>query len=249
INPCIDCKIYQLKNAKTYAQEIGADFIFTGEVLGQRPMSQMRNNLNCIEKESGLKGYLLRPLSAKHFDPTIAEQQGKIDREKLFAFSGRSRSGLSELGRQWNIIDFIPTGGGCILADKNFAKRLKDSFDHGHRDLQDIISLKWGRHFRLSKDFKAIVGRDDPENTKLIEYANVDDYILNLGDQPAPVVILIGKNPPEEMLLTAASLVKRFSKFKDQDVEVRCWEKGREKDVRFFRPPPISDSRLAALKI
>lgn len=249
INPCIDCKIFQLRHAKKYMAEIGADFVFTGEVLGQRPMSQLTHSLRKIEIESGLEGYLLRPLSAKNMDPTIAEKEGKIDREKLYDFSGRARSGLLELGRKFGITDFIPTGGGCLLTDKNFANRLRDIFKYGYRDADDIISLKWGRHFRLSDKYKAIVGRDDPENIKLIEHANVDDLIFDLGDRPAPVVILKGENPPQEVLFIAAFLVKKFSKFHNTDLDVRCWQKSREQDALFFRPPPIDDARLTALKI
>lgn len=250
INPCIDCKIHQLKNAKGYMQELGADFIFTGEVLGQRPMSQMTHSLKKIEKESGLEGYLLRPLSAKNLDPILAEQQGKIDRDKLYDFSGRSRSGLLALGRQLGITDFIPTGGGCLLTDKNFANRLRDTFCYGCRNANDIISLKWGKHFRLSKDFKVIVGRDDPENMKLIEYANPGDFIFNLGeDTPAPAVILIGQNPSSEILLTAAFLVKYFSKFQNADIDVHCWQKGHKDKVQFLHPGPMDEAYLMALKI
>lgn len=249
INPCIDCKIFQLRHARKYMVEIGADFVFTGEVLGQRPMSQLTHSLKKIEIQSGLEGYLLRPLSAKNMDPTIAEKEGKIDREKLYDFSGRARSGLLELGRKFGITDFIPTGGGCLLTDKNFASRLRDIFKYGYHDANDIISLKWGRHFRFSEKFKAIVGRDDPENIKLIEHAGVDDLIFDLNDKPAPVVILKGENPPEDILFTAAFLVKKFSKFQNMDIDVRCWQKGRERDARFFRPQAIDDARLMAFKI
>jgi hypothetical protein len=211
----------------------------------------MLNNLKRIETESGLEGYLLRPLSAKLLDPTLIEKSGRIDREKLCDFSGRSRSGLLTLARQWNITDFVPAGGGCLLTDKNFAHRLKDIFGHGYRNAGDIISLRWGRHFRLSEKFKVIVGRDDPENMKLIQYAHINDLIFNLGENPGPAGILKVNEelPSEEILQLCASIIKRFSKFSNKEIDVHCWKKSNPDDVRIFHPASIIDAHLEMLKV
>ena len=249
INPCVDCRIYNLKKAKRYMEEIDADFVATGEVLGQRPMSQMRHSLASVEKESGLKGCLLRPLCAKLLDPTDAEKESKIDREKLYSFSGRSRSNLQQMGRELGIKNYTPTGGGCLLTDKNFAKRMKDSFKYGYKNLDEIISLRWGRHIRINEHFKVILGRDEFENDKLVEHAEDDDFILELKDFQGPTAVLKGKNPDDKVLLAAASLVKRYSKFRSIDVAVNCWPAANKNHVRDFCPGEIDELFLQQLKI
>ncbi|MFA6379242.1 MAG: hypothetical protein WCX16_05640 [Candidatus Omnitrophota bacterium] len=249
MNPCTDCHAYQFKKAKDYMIKIGADFIFTGEVLGQRPMSQLTHSLKQVEDESGLAGLLLRPLSAKFLEPTIVEQQGKVDREKLFGFSGRGRSELLELGRQFGITNFIPAGGGCLLADKNFANRLRDVFEHGYENLNEIISLSAGRHFRLSPHHKVIVGRDDDENKKIIQWADEEDLIFQFKEYPGPAVVLKGKNPDADMLSLAASIVKRYSKFKDSDVEISYWPKNNPALLRTIAAELLNDKELQIKKI
>lgn len=249
MNPCTDCHAYQLKKAKEYMIKIGAEFIFTGEVLGQRPMSQHRHQLHSIEHESGLEGQLLRPLSARLLDPIIVEQKGKLNREKLFSFSGRSRSELLKLGREFGVIDFIPTGGGCLLADQNFSKRLKDLFKYGYRNLNDIVLLSVGRHFRFSADFKVIVGRDDGENTKIFEHADQDDVFFQLKDLFGPLAVLQGKDPGQEIIYQAASLVKRFSKFRATDVDVCYWPKKGEQGTQWIRPLSIDEKLIEKIKI
>lgn len=214
-NPCVDCHIYMCVLARQYMEEVGADFVFTGEVLGQRPMSQLLHNLRNVEKESGLDGRLLRPLSAKLLDATIPEQEGMIDRNRLFAISGRSRKEQIKLAKEFNIVDYGQPAGGCILTDENFARKMRDIFKHGYRDLQEIIQLKWGRHFRFSQKFKAIVGRDETENDLLVKYAHRDDYIFEFVTETGPTVILKGENPTRPILETAAGLVQKFSKFRD----------------------------------
>ncbi len=250
MNPCVDCRIYNLSQAKQYMLEIGADFIFTGEILGQRPMSQLRQSLGLVERRSGLQGRLLRPLCAKLLDPTIPEQEGKIDREKLFSFSGRSRSDLRKLAKHYGITNYIPTGGGCLLTDKNFTKRLKDSFQYGYRDLQEIIALKWGRHFRLSPNHKIIVGRDDAENQKIIKNAHLDDLVFVLSnDRPGPVAVLKGRDPSSETINIAASLVKRFSKFQNDDIAVSYWPVQDPSCDKTIQPLAVKEIDLLSLKI
>ena len=168
VNPCLDCRIFMLKEAKKTMDEIGAGFVITGEVLGQRPMSQHRAALRCIEKESGLKDLILRPLSAKHFEPTLPEREGIVDREKLLDITGRSRKTQYELVDTFHLKEFSCPGGGCLLTEPLFAKKLKDLFDHS-RDftVKDVALLKIGRHFRLSPDTKLIIGRNKEENDRL----------------------------------------------------------------------------------
>jgi tRNA-specific 2-thiouridylase len=214
-NPCIDCHAYMAQKAGAYMKKIHADFVFTGEVLGQRPMSQLKHSLRLVEEESGLKGRFLRPLCAKLLEPTLVETQGLIDREKLLSLSGRSRKEQIRLAKEWGITDYPWPAGGCLLTDKNFAKRLKDIFKHGYRDQDEIVSLKWGRHFRLNENFKAILGRNEKENDLLIQHAHKEDYILELPDRRGPSLILKGEDPTPEILALAAGLIQRFSRHKE----------------------------------
>lgn len=224
LNPCVDCRIHMFSRAREYMKNIGADFVFTGEVLGQRPMSQMRHSMAKIEKESGLEGRLLRPLCAQLLEPTIPEQEGLIDRKKLLAISGRSRKDQISLAGQFEITDYLPPAGGCLLTDKNFARRMKDTFEHGYRNFRETIALKWGRHFRISKDFKVIVGRDQDENESLKRYAHPDDLIFEFEDRLGPTVLLKGYHPTELALKTAAGFVQQFSKKQDLPAqEVLYW--------------------------
>jgi len=171
MNPCIDCRIFMLRKAKELADARGAEVVFTGEVVGQRPMSQHHAALAQIEHEAGLEDRLLRPLSAKHLPPTRAERDGRIDRERLESANGRSRNAQLELAKRFGIDEFpSPSGGCCFLADRNFGRRLKDLL--AHRDpstirQEDLLFLKVGRHFRLAHDAKLILGRDEPESTWL----------------------------------------------------------------------------------
>ncbi|HOD12597.1 MAG TPA: tRNA 4-thiouridine(8) synthase ThiI [Candidatus Omnitrophota bacterium] len=249
MNPCIDCHIYQLQKAKEFMITSDADFVITGEVLGQRPMSQNRQQLLNIEKESGLGGKLLRPLSAKLLAPTELESCGVIDREKLFDFSGRSRSGLQSLAKNLGITDYIPTGGGCLLTDKNFAKRLKDLFTYGYRGHHEIILLSVGRHFRLSNHHKVIVGRDENENSCLLEQAHPKDVVLQLKDFLGPLALLQGKEPSQQMIDQAAFLVKRYSKFRDRMADVCYWRKEDPLTSEIARPKDMLEQDVEMLKI
>ncbi len=236
LNPCVDCRVHMFSRAQQYMASLGADFVFTGEVLGQRPMSQMRHSMSIIERESRLEGRLLRPLCAQLLEPTIPEKEGLIDRNKLLAISGRSRQEQIKLAQKYRITDFLPPAGGCLLTDKNFARRMKDTLDHGYRNFRETIGLKWGRHFRISQDFKVVVGRDEAENESLRDYAHRDDFIFEFEHKKGPTLILKGYNPPVEILEIAAGLVQRFSPFKDlPDIEVDYWpvqDKGSIKKVK-----------------
>lgn len=217
-NPCIDCKIYILKQAKKYADSIGAKFIITGEVLGQRPMSQHLNALTTIEKESGLSGYLLRPLSAKFLEPTIAEKEGWITREKLLNIKGRSRKMQVELARKYKLIKEYFAGGGCLLTNKEYSKKIDDLFEHGIFDERDIELLKYGRHFRI-KNTKIIVGRRKSDNDKLLALKKEENLCLEVIGTGSPVTLLIGEKTKEAIKL-AAELTARYSDSKETKTKV-----------------------------
>jgi len=224
LNPCRDCRIHMFSRAGQYMRHIGADFVFTGEVAGQRPMSQKRNIMRCIERDAGLEGRLLRPLCAQLMEPTIVEEQGLVDRTKLLSLNGRSRSDQYALAEKLNITKFSAPAGGCALTDPNFANRMKDTLKYGYRNFRETIGLKWGRHFRINADFKIVIGRDSAENDSLIEYAHLDDYILQLPKNDGPTAILKGACPSESILAIAAALIQRYSKYKSEEsIKVNYW--------------------------
>jgi tRNA-specific 2-thiouridylase len=219
MNPCIDCRIYILKKSKEYAKEINADFIFTGEVLGQRPMSQHMRAFNIIEKETGLKGKLLRPLSAKVLPITEAEKNGLVDREKLLGISGRRRKEQIETAKRLEI-DYPCPSGGCLLTEKEFAKKFRDLINHKKRiTLNDLEMLKIGRHFRLGKN-KIIVGRNEEENNKLCALKQKTDYVFEVPEIGSPITILQGPKT-KEAIKKAAQLTARYSDSKEKETTVK----------------------------
>src|SRR3989338_4964119 len=168
MNPCVDCRIYMFKIAKRYMEELGAGFVVTGEVLGQRPMSQMKRPLSLIETDSGLEGLLLRPLSAKLLEPTLPELLGIVDRERMLRIAGRSRHEQIELAAVNRISGYSTPAGGCLLTDEQFARKAKDLFEHEERPTtKDMELLAIGRHFRLGPRTKVILGRNELENLLL----------------------------------------------------------------------------------
>ena len=250
LNPCVDCRIHMFSRAAQYMNAVGADFVFTGEVLGQRPMSQMRKSLQWIERDSGLEGRLLRPLSAQLLKPTIPEQQGLIDREKLLQISGRSRKEQIHLAQEFGITDYPAAAGGCLLTEQPFAQRMKDVFQYGYRNFRETIALKWGRHFRINKDFKAIVGRDEEENAALIHYAHSDDYIMQLSKNDGPTLILKGYHPSAEIFSLAAGLVQHFSRYKNNElVDVRYWPVNNKNDIHLIQAQRLTENEIEPLRI
>jgi len=228
MNPCIDCRIFMLKKAKEYMEEIGASFLFTGEVLGQRPMSQRREAMTIIEKEAGLEGLILRPLSAQFLEPTIPEKEGLVDREKLFRIRGRWRKPQMELAEEFGIEDYQCPAGGCRLTDPQFAKRVKEAFEHDEDDIQDMNLLKYGRHFRLPSGVKVIVGRNEEENSIISRFAGERDLLMEVVGFGSPITLL--KNSCDERdIKMAASVCVRYSNYKGKaEVKIGCrerWEK------------------------
>jgi len=192
MNPCVDCRIYTFKKARKYMDEIGASFIITGEVLGQRPMSQRRDPMFLIERESSLEGLIVRPLSAKLLPPTIPEERGILDRDKMLAISGRSRKEQIKVAGDYRIEDYPCASGGCLLTDKNFGIKLKDTFDHkDNLGWKDIKLLTLGRHFRLGESVKAVVGRNEDENRRISLICSNGPLISPL-DFSGPTVFIDG---------------------------------------------------------
>jgi tRNA U34 2-thiouridine synthase MnmA/TrmU len=249
MNPCIDCRIFMLKKAKAYMEESGAAFIVTGEVLGQRPMSQRKDAMRLIEREAGLEGLILRPLSANVLPITIPEKEGWVDRKKLLNFQGRSRKPQIELAEHYGIHDYPCPAGGCLLADPGFAKRMKDLMLHQSIfSLNDVHLLKIGRHFRFSDGVKLMVGRNEEENQKIETFAQEKDILLKVSNFPGPVSLLRGKLD-EGDIEKAATITAHYSKAKDSgNAEVTC--KSVEKDdQRFLSASPISRREVESLMI
>jgi len=210
-NPCVDCRAMMFDAAKKHMEEIGAEFIISGEVLGQRPMSQHGPALRTIEKESGLKGKIVRPLSAALLPKTDPEKNGLIQRKDLGMIKGRSRKIQLQMAKEFGIQDPPNAGGGCLLTDKAFGKRAFDLFDHTETPtFNDIDLLKVGRHFRLDEHTKLVVGRGKEENANISLLALPDDIKLEAKDVMGPTALLRGKTADQHKEL-AASITLRYS--------------------------------------
>jgi len=218
MNPCIDCRIMYLKGAKQLMEERNALFVFTGEVLGQRPKSQRLHALKIVEKHSGLEGYLLRPLSARLLPETEVEKKGIVPREKLLAIKGRSRKVQLSFAEKFQLEGFACPAGGCLLTDENFARRLKDLFSHNMDSLRNINLLKIGRHFRLSERVKFITGRKEKENNILTSLAYDTEYLIE-PELPAPTGLFIG-TPDEKTIQLGCNIVTRYSRQKRMNLKV-----------------------------
>lgn len=226
LNPCIDCKILMLKEAKEKLAEFNASFIITGEVLSQRPMSQKRDILFRIENEAKLQGLILRPLSAKLLPPTKPEIEGIIKRELLYDIWGRTRKPQLSLAKKFGIETPPQPAGGCLLTEPSFCKKVKDLMEHNELDLKNIELLKIGRHFRISEKCKAIAGRDERENEILLSrYKGVFIYPANFK---GPVVFLAGEYSEKELNI-AASICAYYSKRKNVEVVIKTEESEQRK--------------------
>jgi tRNA U34 2-thiouridine synthase MnmA/TrmU len=217
-NPCIDCKIFLFSKAKALMDQEKADFLVTGEVLGQRPMSQRKDTLRVVERDSGTEGVLLRPLCAKNLKPTRPELTGMVDREKLFDFSGRSRKPQMKLAGEIGLRDYPSPAGGCILTDPILANRIRRYFsDRQKSTVNEILLLQVGRHFRFPAGQHFVVGRREEENQRLIELRQVGDVFLKLRGIPGPLGLIRGKEDPEVFSL-AASILARYSKAREREL-------------------------------
>jgi len=215
MNPCIDCHLMMIKKAGDFLKKGDFNFIATGEVLGQRPMSQNKQTMDLIERESGIKGYLLRPLSAKLLEPTIPEKEGLIKRNKLLDIFGRGRKKQIFLANKWKIKEYPSPAGGCILTDSNFSEHLKEVFDKwSDFNGNDIQLLKLGRHFWVENN-KIVVGRNKEENNKINELKQKGDIIIEPKEFPGPTVLIRGKDKIlKKSLIEAKDLIIKYSKKK-----------------------------------
>jgi hypothetical protein len=193
INPCIDCRILKIRKALEYMREIGASFLFTGEVLGQRPMSQHRKALKTIDTESGAEGLILRPLSASHFPPTIAEKNGWVDRSLLLGIAGRGRKSQIALASQKGISEYNCPAGGCMLTNAHFAARLRNYLDSGRiTAVGEIALLRFGRHFFDGNGNWIVVARNESEGSRLENGSWEGATLLVPGNFSAPIVLFFG---------------------------------------------------------
>jgi tRNA-uridine 2-sulfurtransferase len=247
MNPCVDCHRFMLQKAKKIMTEIGAAFVLTGEVLGQRPLSQHLQALRLIEKEAGLSGRLLRPLSAQLLAPTIPEEEGLVDRSRLLAIQGRSRKNQFALAEKYKLRTFSAPAGGCLLTDPVISRRLQDLFaELPDYDLIDVRLLSLGRHFRLHPQIKAIVGRNLEENERLGRLADRHQQ-LELRDHNGPLMLVRGE-PKEQDFDTLGRLLLFYAKkVTAKEVVVRRIQAGRIDEFTVGRPldnQQVEDMRI-----
>ena len=221
MNPCTDCRILMLSEARELMEMMGADFIITGEVIGQRPMSQVKNKLNLTIKQSQLQDRLLRPLSAKLLKPTPMELSGMVNRDLLEGINGRGRKRQIEMAREFGLEDYPSPASGCLLTDPGYSVRLKELMDHGRLEsFDDLNLLRVGRHFRLDDKTKAIVGRNEADNGRLMACRQPEHVTLEALDIGSPITLLVGQ-ASEDNLRRAAQLTARYSSAKHKpEVEV-----------------------------
>jgi tRNA-specific 2-thiouridylase len=229
MNPCMDCHALMFKKAGEIMEAEGFDFLFSGEVLGQRPFSQNRQALEQVAKASGYPDRILRPLSAQLLPPSGPELRGLVDRSRLLAFKGRSRKPQMELARTWGIDHYPSPAGGCLLTDPGFSRRLKDLFENeACWDVRDLHLLSVGRHLRIQASKKVVVGRNREENEKIGALAREDDILLSVARYPGPLV-MIPHGGPEELVEIASSICLRYSDApKEKPHQVRIRSGGRE---------------------
>ena len=230
MNPCIDCRIFMIKQAKKHAKEIGASFIFTGEVLDERPMSQHFRAMQIVEEGSGLKGRLLRPLSARLLPETIIEKKGLVKRDQLLNIRGRSRKPQIKLAEAFSIRDYPCPAGGCLLTCKEFANKLRDLFKHKKRcSMADAALLKVGRHFRFGEN-KIVVGRNEAENNVLTAKKSRSDYYFEVPDVGGPITVLQGPKTAKS-IRAAAGLTAFYSDAKSDKVTVNFGKESVDRSV------------------
>ncbi len=216
LNPCVDCKIFLFSKARELLKEEGASFLITGEVLGQRPMSQRRDTLRIIERDSGTDGILLRPLCAKRLKPTLPEERGWVDRNKLLDLAGRGRTPQMTLAKHFGITDYATPAGGCLLTNEHTVARIQWLFDNvADNTVNDMLLATVGRHLALDTNTLLVVGRSEKENEQLAQLSQEGDVQLELADNPGPLCLLRGPRTPE-ILKVAASITVRYSKSRQE---------------------------------
>ncbi len=245
MNPCIDCHGYMFKIASDYAKKIKAKFLFSGEVLDERPMSQNLGSLRIVEKEAGLKGKLLRPLSAKLLEETEAENKGWIDRERLMNIKGRGRKEQFELAKKYKIDDFETPGGGCLLTFIGYSDKLKALFKHKKRaTIEDVKLLRAGRHFICGNNLITI-GRNEKDNKELSRLKKKTDTMLEAKDDVGPLTIIRGKTD-KKTVEVGARLTARYSDAKDKEVIIKY---GKEKFNKELIVNKIKEKEIEKMRL
>jgi tRNA U34 2-thiouridine synthase MnmA/TrmU len=250
LNPCLDCRVHHLAVAKSMLAELGASYVATGEVLGQRPMSQLRAALARVEREAGLEGLVLRPLTALNLEPTLPERRGWVERERLLGIKGRGRSEQTALARKWGVTGYTTPAGGCLLADPGYAWRLQDHLNwEDGLTAADAHLLKLGRHFRLADGTHVVVGRNERENAKLLTFRREGDWVLVGAAGSSPETILRG-SPAEGNLRAAARLTARYSRHRDlPEVEVVARPALDGEGEKVLLVPPATEEEVASLAV
>ncbi len=250
MNPCIDCRIAQFRLAERRMEELSAHFLVTGEVVGQRPMSQRRDALHLIDREAGVKGLVLRPLSAALLPPTVPEQQGWVDRGGLYGFSGRSRKPQIELAARFGLTDYPDAAGGCLLTYEGFAKKVRELIEHKPGATErDFELLKVGRHYRLPSGAKVIVSRDEHENDRLASMAKQGDVLFGRNDTLGPVVMLCDSRGEDDGNLAASLCVSHSKLSGASSGQVRYYAVGSEEHVGRLDAGPLEKATLSTLRI
>jgi len=248
MNPCIDCRIMKLRKAGEYMREIGASFLFTGEVLGQRPMSQHRQSLDIIERESGFAGLIVRPLSAQLLPPSFPEQEGWLDRNRLLDMHGRTRKPQIALADDYGIADYPCPAGGCLLTVKGFASRIQDIITHDTLTLHEVALLKVGRHFRLSPRAKLIVGRNQQENERLENLLTENDIRFEPLDISGPVALGRGQFT-EKQLHQSLAIVARYCSRANGNAVTVTYRGFPDKVSHTALVKPLSDNTLSTFRL
>ena len=248
VNPCIDCHLFMLKRAKELMDKISARFIVTGEVVGQRPMSQTKPTLFHIDKVSGLKGIVLRPLSAKLLPVTLAEERGWVDREELYGFSGRSRKPQIDLARKLGISHFNSPAGGCILTEPNYSRRVNAFFAHRGKDevtVEELKLLRLGRHFWPHDHLQVVVGRDERDNSALEAFREGRWVFKPIGTDKGPLVLAHGVKSKNDRKIVAGITARYCNSQKEAKITIHY--KGDEEGL--IEVTPISDSILEKWRV
>jgi hypothetical protein len=222
MNPCLDCRLFMFELGRPYMEEHGARFLFTGEVVGQRPMSQTRSAIAAIDKRSGLEGWILRPLSAHVLPETEPERRGWVDRSRLLGLMGRGRTEQLALAERYGIRHVQSPGGGCLLTDAKFSERLRDLFAHTPEEsttTDDVALLRIGRHLRVDAGLKIVIGRDEAENLRLESFVAADRVLVRPLGWNAPAALICGA-ADERAIESAAAAIARHTRRVPDDAEV-----------------------------
>lgn len=239
INPCIDCKVFIFRKARELMESVGASFVFTGEVLGQRPMTQKRNMMKHIERAAGLEGLVLRPLCAKHLEPTIPEEEGWVDRNQLLDIIGRGRKRQLAMVEAYGIHEFEPPAGGCILTTPQYADRARVMMQHFRKEDLTVAHfqlLRLGRHLWPKPGLQVIVGRDETDNSMLESFGS-GRWRFEALDDPGPLVLAVGIRSEDDIKLVAG-IAARYCKPGKETIQVSYQSNGEKGMVSVARLNP-----------